>query len=221
MISTKTGSDGRMSNGGRRKRAVRALGAGLLASVLIHAAVLLLPPFQVETPERFAPPARLTIVPPPEEPPPEVDVPSAPRPIPSPAEPRLATGGEPVPADEGGPRFVPHDVPPKLLNPGDVQQYLRIFYPMALRVASVEGAVHLWLYVNESGEATKLQIRESSGSEKFDGLARSAAPLMRFRPALNQGERVGVWVSLWVRFNLEDVPTGEAESQIAGGVGGG
>lgn len=195
----------------------RALGVGLAVSVLLHATLLLLPPLHVEVPGHLTTTDRLALMPPPAEPPPEVDVPAAPEPVARPAEPRVSAGGQPVAAETAEPTFVPHDVRPRLVNPEEVQQYLRIFYPMALRIASVEGAVHLWLYVNESGRATKLQIRESSGSEEFDELARSAAPLMKFRPALNRGETVGVWVSLWVRFDLREAPLQDADARLAGG----
>lgn len=205
----------------RRRRSSplrRAFAVGLVASVALHAVLALLPPVEVDLPPRLQPADRLTLVPPPEEqPPPDVEVPPAPEPVTPPEEPRVAASGEPVPSDSG-PEFVPHDVPPRLLNSEEVQQYLRVFYPVALRAASVEGAVHLWLFVDEDGRATKVQVRESSGSPQFDELARTAAPLMKFRPALNQGEPVGVWVSLWVRFDLEEPPPADTDRRLVGGM---
>lgn len=198
----------------------RALAAGLAVSLLIHGVLLLAPPVRVDLPEHLSSSDRLTLVPPPEEPdpPPQVEVPAPPASVPRPAEPRVETGGRPVEAESEQPTFIPHDVPPRLMNPEDVQRYLRIFYPMALRAASVEGAVHLWIFVNESGRATKVQVRASSGSERFDELARSAVSLMKFRPALNRGRTVGVWVSLWVRFDLRDPSLEGDEARLAGDV---
>lgn len=197
----------------------RALVVGLAGSVTLHAALALLPPVQVELPPHLESSDRITLVAPPEEQtPPDVEVPPAPETVTRPEEPDMSGGGggEPVASDDG-PEFVPHDVPPRLLNPDRVQEYLQVFYPVALRAASVEGAVHLWLYVDESGRVTKVQVREPSGSPQFDELARSAAPVMRFRPAINQGENVGVWVSIWVRFDLEQPPPDEPGGRLVGG----
>lgn len=187
-------------------------------SVALHAVLALSPPVEVDLPPHLEPQDRLTLVPPPEEPsPPDVEVPSPPEPVTSPEEPRVAASGEPV-ASDSGPEFIPHDVPPRLMNPDEVQRYLRVFYPVALRTASVEGAVHLWLFVDEDGRATKVQVRESSGSPRFDELARTAAPLMKFRPALNHGDPLGVWVSLWVRFDLEEPSSPGADGRLVGGM---
>lgn len=206
------------SRSGRDRALRRAFAVGLAASVALHAVLALLPPAQVGVPPHLEPPGGITLVSPPEEEaPPDVEVPSAPEPVTPPEEPRVAASGEPVASDDG-PAFIPHDVPPRLLNSAEVQDYLRVFYPVALRAASVEGAVHLWLYVDGDGRATRVQVRESSGSPRFDELARTAAPLMEFRPALNQGETVAVWVSLWVRFDLEEPPPSGADRHLVGEV---
>lgn len=199
-----------------RRGYAKVLAAGLLASVALHGVLFLLPPLRTDVPAHLERRPVLEVLPPPEEPPPEVAVPDAPEAIPQPAEPVVVEG--PVAVGEGEqPVFVPHDVPPRLINPDEVQDYLEVFYPVALRAANIEGAVHLWLFVDEQGEATKLQVRTSSGSRSFDQLARSAAPFMRFRPALNQGNSIGVWVSLWVRFNIEE-PLPADDARLAGDV---
>lgn len=199
------------------RRLRRAFAVGLIVSVALHVVLALLPPVPVDLPPHLAPAERITLLAPPqEETPPDVEVPPAPAPVTPPDEPRVLASGEPVAADSG-PAFIPHDVPPRLLNPEEVQDYLRVFYPVALRAASVEGAVHLWLFVEEDGRPSKVQVRASSGSPRFDELARTAAPLMEFRPALNQGEPVGVWVSLWVRFDLDEAPAPDAERRLVGG----
>lgn len=193
----------------------RAVAVGLVLSLAVHAALVLLPPFQADLPDHLERHGEIVLVPPPADAPPEVDVPAPPDEISWPAEPEVQEGPVEV-AEETQPRFVPHDVPPKLENPDALRDYLELFYPTPLLAASVEGAVHVWLYVNEHGEATRVQIRSSSGSPQFDRLARSAAPFMRFRPALNQGSPIGVWVSLWLRFDIE--PPAEEETRLAGGV---
>lgn len=187
----------------------RSLAVGVAVSVVLHAVLALLPSVELDLPGHLRPSGEITLVAPPgEEAPPDVEVPSPPARVTWPAEPEFA-GVQPVSAGEDEPVFIPHDVPPRLMNSGRVQDYLRLFYPVALRVASVEGSVHLWLFVEGSGRVSKVQVRESSGSTHFDDLARSAVPLMQFSPALNQGRPVGVWVSLRVRFNLEQPPVAD------------
>ena len=200
-----------------RRGYAKVLGAGLVVSLALHAVLFVLPPLQTDVPSHLQPRPVLELVPPPEEPPPEVSVPDAPAALPQPAEPVVVEA--PVAAgEEEEPTFIPHDVPPRLLNPSEVQDYLKVFYPVALRAASIEGSVHLWIFVNEQGDAERLQVRSSSGSPAFDQLAQSAAPFMRFRPALNQGTSVGVWVSLWVRFDIEEPAPGPDDTQLAGDV---
>lgn len=182
----------------------RALVVGLVLSAAFHLVLLVLPPVETGVPAHLAAPDTLVVLPPIEDQPPEVQVPPSPEPIPQPSQPVVAA--VPTPAGDDEPGFVPHDVPPRLINPHEVRRYLELFYPVALRAAEVEGAVHLWLFVNERGETTKLQVRSSSGAPQFDELAKSAAPFMRFRPAMNRGESIGVWVSIWVRFDIEDLP---------------
>lgn len=198
---------------------VRARSWGVLlavctgASVLLHlVAFLLVPAPRTSLPTHLTSEPAIEVLPPPEDPPPTVEVPPSPEPVPRPATPVSADG----PPEPGGdtPTFVPHDVRPRLVNYTEVQRYLEIFYPVTFRAAGIEGAVHLWLFVDRQGRATKLQVRSSSGSAQFDELAKSAAPVMRFRPALNQGQPVGVWVSLWVRFDIEEPPADE--TQLAG-----
>ncbi|MFW6193162.1 MAG: energy transducer TonB family protein [Gemmatimonadota bacterium] len=197
----------------------RALAVGLAVSAALHAGLVLLPPMHVDLPPHLDAAERLALMAPPEErSPPDVEIPPAPEDVTRPEEPEVSAPGEPVASGDDGPVFVPHDVPPRLLNPEEVQDYLRVFYPVALRVASVEGAVHLWLYVAEDGRVARVQVRESSGSPEFDRLARTAAPMMEFRPALNQGERVGIWVSIRVRFDLHEPGPGGDGRQLVGDI---
>lgn len=217
-MSHSTTSPRRSPREGSRALHRRAVLVGGAVSVLLHGLLLLVPPVQMDVPDHLRVDDAIEVLPTPDDPPPDVEVPAGPEPVARPAEPRV-TRAAPTEAGSDAPRFIPHDVPPRLVNPEQVQDYLHLFYPVALRAASVEGAVHLWLYVNGEGEATKVQVRSSSGSPWFDELARSAAPMMRFRPALNHGETIGVWVSLWVRFDIEEPGMSGDEARVASEVG--
>lgn len=191
----------------RDRRNRRVLAAALVASLVLHLGLLV-----VDPPVRFTGPGDDVVrqqiellPPPPEQRPPTLEVPVAAAPIPPPAEPVVS--GTPVAEEEEvQPAFVPHDVPPRLINPAAVQDYLEAFYPPELRAVGIAGRVDLLLFVDSKGDVERLRLRSSSGSRAFDELARSAARLMRFRPAISGDRTVGVWVAQPLTFRT--VPAG-------------
>lgn len=180
----------------------RVLFASLGASLLVHLGVVVFDP-PLPFPRADGPTAsqELELLPAPDEQPPVVEVPAAAAPIPPPSEPVASAPSEPV-EETTPPPFIPHDVPPRLINPGDVRDYLEAFYPPDLRLAGVDGRVMLWLYVDSRGNVTKLRLRDSSGTPSFDQLAQSAARIMRFRPAVSGDQTVGVWVAQPLQFQI-------------------
>lgn len=186
----------------RDRSARRILVASLGASILLHLTVVALdPPLPFPRADGRQTADRLELLPALEEQPPVVEVPEAAAPIPPPAQPVAAAPAEPV-EETSPPPFIPHDVPPRLINPGDVRDFLEAFYPPELRLAGVDGRVMLWLYVDRRGNVTKLRVRDSSGTEGFDQLAQSAARIMRFRPAVSGDRTVGVWVAQPLQFQI-------------------
>lgn len=186
----------------RERAARRVFLVALGVSAALHLGVLALDPsLGPGSDELSSRHARLQVVAPPAEPrPPSVEVPDVAVRIPPPARPVVSKA--PAAEERPGPHFVPHDVPPKLINAEEVRDYLAAYYPPELRATGIEGNVVLWLFVNESGQVTRLQVKDSSGSPAFDALARSAAQLMRFRPALSSERTVGVWVAQPLTFRL-------------------
>lgn len=184
-----------------RRRYPLYLIAGLLASVALHVAVLGLSPRGFR-PAAEPPPGELQAVrlPPPPPSAPAVKIPPAAEPIPRPEPPAEPGGGPPSPAEE--PSFTPHDVPPKLLNTGEITSFLQQFYPPVQKELGVEGRVRLWIYLSEAGHVVETRIQDSSGHEAFDELARTAASLMQFRPAMNHGRPTPLWISQPIRFRL-------------------
>ena len=191
---------------GRRERAWQrgAFALGLAASVGAHALLFLVagPGDPLPEPVRRTEP-RVVVLPPHEEarvrpPAPEVSLPSPPGPIPRPAEPVASPRTVPDGASE--PVWIPHDVPPRLLNPEEIRSLLA---DRELEGASgTERVAVLWLYVDRSGTVRKLQLRRSSGSARLDRLVQRAGRAMEFSPALNRGRTVGVWISQPVRFSF-------------------
>lgn len=192
-----------------RRRRPRLLALGLVLSVVLHFLVLALGS-SVTLPGSRAPAGELqavNVTPP--APPPSVEIPPAPGPVSPPVAP--ATGGDGTPVSASRPAFIPHDVPPRLLNGEEVQRFLRRFYPPVLKALEVEGRVRLWLYLDEKGQVRETRVQRSSGHPAFDDLARTVATLMRFRPALSQGRTTPVWVSQPIRFETAR-DSGSAES---------
>lgn len=193
------------------------IGLGMLASVALHALLLLVgSAFWEPAPSSPAGETRLVILSPPERAedlaaPPAVELPLPPEEVPRPGRP---TAVETV--TEPDPVFVPHDNPPLLLNSDEIRQLLRDSYPERLREEGVEGLVVLWLQVDERGQVRQIRLQRSSGQAVFDSLAREVAPRMRYRPALNRGGPVAVWVAQPFRFSIE-----EEGAAVAGGDGGG
>lgn len=187
----------------RRSQGV-ALAWGLAASAGLHAALAAaLTIAHVALPAgrtAVARPLAVELLPALADPPPAVEVQRARPPVARPATPETPIPAPPAP-DE--PRFVPHDVPPRLLNGPEIRSALEEGVPDGLPDGAAGGRVTLWLYVDESGAVRKLRLQDSSGFEALDTLARRVAQRMAYRPALHQGRRVAVWVSQPIRFQSD------------------
>lgn len=199
----------------------RAFGVGMIASVALHGALFLgwgRERAVIEPPGRPAE-SKLVVLSPPEReeaerPAVEVALPPPAEPIARPAEPVLAEGpGEIDPPAE--PTWIPHEVPPRLLNAAEVRSSLAAFQLDGTARAGTDHVAILWLFVDRAGEVRRLQLRRSSGSTGLDTLVQRAVRVMEFSPALNQGRPVGVWISQPVRFSFR----GDAVAESPGGGG--
>lgn len=183
-----------------RRASGRRLAVGVAASLALHAALLWLPSgLDRSSGPVPATPPRLLILPPAEPPaaarPPAVQLPPPPLEIRRPGEPVVET----APA-AGAPEWIPHDVAPRLLNTDEVRARL------ASATEALEGTsellVVLWLYVERSGDVTRLRLHRSSGREGVDAAAIDVARAMRFSPALFRGRTVAVWIVQPIRFSV-------------------
>jgi TonB family protein len=98
------------------------------------------------------------------------------------------------------PVYIPHDVPPRLVNLDQVLSALRDGYPQGLPEEAGESVVILWLFVDVAGQVTHIRLRGSSGYDPLDRLAQDVAPTMAYRPALHLNAPIGVWVQQQIRF---------------------
>ncbi len=77
-------------------------------------------------------------------------------------------------------------------------------YPEAARREGVEGTVTLRFEVLENGKVGSVQVQQSAGRADMDRAAVEAIRTWLFEPARRGKEAVAVWVTLPVRFELND-----------------
>lgn len=90
---------------------------------------------------------------------------------------------------------------PRLSNRRSVRRALVSNYPPELRVRGVGGATTVHFRVEENGRVTYRVVAKSSGICALDVAALDVAKLMRFEPALRDGEPVVAWVELPIIFS--------------------
>lgn len=189
----------------------QAIGASIPLFVdLIEPAPVPPPPAPVPPPPAPAPrketpkkPAPVVAAPPPPEPAPapfEVEAPP-----PEPPAPAEAT--EPVvaaPAAEPAPP--PPPAPPKTVLASEVQYQKApaIVYPLTSRRLREEGMVTLRVLIDPQGRPARIEIHKSSGFQRLDDAAVSAMRSARFKPYMEDGQPLAVWVQTPIRFDLEN-----------------
>jgi protein TonB len=159
--------------------------------------------------------------------PPEIEIPPPPQAIARPATPVIATADIdeditiapttfddnpvddlPPPPEEiqtdvsAAPTFTPFTVAPTLQNMREVQRALTLEYPSVLRDSGIGGSVNVWFFIDEEGRVIQTQVNESSGYDALDDAALKVADIMRVSPAMNRENRVQVWVSLPITFQV-------------------
>lgn len=201
---------------------MKGLGAGLLLSGLVHAAILALvtvprpePPIapggswsfrQVGLPPRVEVPPSPEPVPRPSPPKPglvgDVEAPSrletvalAPEPPPVPEPPHV----RPAPGDERS-ALAPPEVAPLLEGRERFRRRLERYYPVELAERGVGGMVELRFHVDGEGDVSRIRVVASSGHEALDRAATRVAREMKFLPALSRTHSVGVWVTQRICF---------------------
>ena len=98
-------------------------------------------------------------------------------------------------------RFVAYDLAPELLNLKKVRESLEKQYPTELRESGIDGKVTLWMFVDEQGEVKQVSVHEASAYDAFNEAAQRVGYGLKFRPASNDGQPVGVWIMQQVTFD--------------------
>lgn len=149
------------------------------------------------------------------EAPPRIEIPEPAVPVPRPTPPARSTARESRPTLPP-PRLRRYEVPPRLLNRGEVRRILLDFYPGSLEAIDVGAVVTLWLYVSAEGEVARTVVREPSPFPALNRAAEAVARSMRFRPARQAGDTVAVWVQQSIRFQTRS-PAGTVDAGATGG----
>ncbi len=106
--------------------------------------------------------------------------------------------GEPV--QDTKIRFVEYDVPPAPVEP------IVPSYPETAAEAGIEGIVIVQAFVDENGDVTQMKVLKGVPNTGLDESAMKAIQSTKFTPALQKESPVGVWISIPIRFKLEDSP---------------
>ena len=110
------------------------------------------------------------------------------------------------------PTFTPFTQAPELTNRSEVGRALQRAYPDELRDAGIGGTVLVHVFVDDEGTVRNVQVAEPSGHERLDRAAERVALEFSFSPAMNQGERVPVWIQLPVTFQADE---GAADDRVS------
>jgi TonB family protein len=103
----------------------------------------------------------------------------------------------PIPADSA-------DVQPELANRRQAEMILQRNYPPLLRDEGAMGRTTVQLVIDQDGKVEPGSVRvQESTHNAFEGAAVRAVEQFRFRPAMLNGQRVAVLVTLPITWRLE------------------
>ena len=95
--------------------------------------------------------------------------------------------------------FVPVEIQAEMIYEAPLE------YPRLAKQAGMEGVVWVKALVDKNGDVVKAVVGKSSGSTAgFDEAAVAQALKCKYKPAIQNGRPVAVWVTYKVEFNLRD-----------------
>jgi protein TonB len=103
-----------------------------------------------------------------------------------------------------GVTFTPFTVAPAILNTDEVVRAMRREYPAVLRDSGIGGTVRVNFFIDEEGRVLETRIQEGSSYAALDQAALAVADVIRFSPALNRDQTVGVWVVFPIVFRVDE-----------------
>lgn len=85
-------------------------------------------------------------------------------------------------------------------------------YPDELWDAGVQGKTTLRIFITDQGTVDSVRVEQTSGHAAFDSSAVSGARELRFEPARQGPDPIGVWRTLPVEYNM-DPPADSAATE--------
>ena len=114
--------------------------------------------------------------------------------------PAPAEGDSPTENLSSAPTPTPYTARPDIKNRAAVARAMEWAYPRILREQGIGGVVDVWFFVDEEGKVVRTLVNRSSGISALDAAALRVADVIEFTPAMNEGRRVPVWISLPITF---------------------
>ena len=96
-------------------------------------------------------------------------------------------------------KFVPFDKAPVPKRGREV----RPIYPEIAKEAGIEGTVYVLAFIDVNGNVTDTQIQKGVPNTGLDEAAESAVKASKWKPARQREKKVGVWITIPVRFELK------------------
>lgn len=97
-------------------------------------------------------------------------------------------------------RFAPTMVMPEILNRDEMRRFLERRYQSLVRRSGIQGTAVMRFWIDELGLARRAEVHESTGHHQLDDLALELARMLRFSPAIQNGEATRVIVEVPIRF---------------------
>ncbi len=101
----------------------------------------------------------------------------------------LLADDEKIPSSD---KFIAVEVMPEMI------EEITPDYPDNLK--DIKGVVYVKAFVNKEGNVLKTELAKSSGIKEFDSSALDAALKCKYKPAIQNGKPIGIWVTYKVEF---------------------
>ncbi len=94
--------------------------------------------------------------------------------------------------------------PPQIID-GALALQQQLVYPEKAKAAGIEGKVVISAYIAEDGNVGEVRVEENfTGDASLGEAAVAAIQNLSFEPGKEGGKPVGVWISMPVKFELDD-----------------
>ena len=108
-------------------------------------------------------------------------------------------------------------VAPRMLNPQEVNRALLREYPARLKDRGVGGTTVVHIFIDVEGIVRNQLVAKSSGHGGLDAAALIAIRVARFSPAMVDGEKTEIWISIELSFSPRQVSRTDGTQQERAG----